>query len=398
MMRTSGQAIFKKGVRQMKRTISTLTIMLGVAVLVATFSSPASAVVTGQCSNCHTMHNSQGGSPMNFDGTTTTPTQTLLRGTCLQCHSDTTTSEWKDSTTGAPIVYNSGGAPTYGWNSNTEGLAAGNFYYCDVVGESVFGHNVSMVNNTAADSDLGTDSPVPPGFVQATKPTAFNNPLQAATDWGPATWDASGQVTCAGTYGCHGNRATAYDDSYKGIKGAHHTDDTTIDGSRVGKSYRFLAGIIGVELNTSGYEWERVADSTHHNGYKGDDSYGNSSTISYLCGECHGNFHAHASLGGTGQVGSGSPWLRHPTDIDLDASTNGIFTTDYTSYSVETPVALETPSTSTSTVDTTSEVICLSCHRAHASPHTDILRFQYSTMDAGGSGTTGCLRCHERQR
>ncbi len=53
----------------MKKTLLTLTILLAVAALIAAFSSPATAAVSGMCSNCHTMHNSQGGSPMAYDGT-----------------------------------------------------------------------------------------------------------------------------------------------------------------------------------------------------------------------------------------------------------------------------------------------------------------------------------------
>ncbi|CAD7777657.1 MAG: hypothetical protein KIIPBIDF_00918 [Candidatus Methanoperedenaceae archaeon GB50] len=35
-------------------------------------------------------------------------------------------------------------------------------------------------------------------------------------------------------------------------------------------------------------------------------------TISGLCAECHGDFH-----GSSDDIGSSSPWLRHPTDIQL---------------------------------------------------------------------------------
>jgi len=37
------------------------------------------AEVSGVCSNCHTMHNSQGGIPMNYNGSDI-PNQRLLRG------------------------------------------------------------------------------------------------------------------------------------------------------------------------------------------------------------------------------------------------------------------------------------------------------------------------------
>jgi predicted CXXCH cytochrome family protein len=371
-----------KEVREMKKKILTLTIMIACIAMVALFCGPAQAVVTGRCDNCHTMHNSQDGGSMNFDGTTTAPTQTLLRSNCVGCHSSDTAGTYMDGTTGAPIVYHAGGA--------TFPLAAGNFQYCDDAAvESAEGHNVSMINATVADSNIGAVPP--PGFAQVVKPTDFT---EVAADWGPATWAsvAAEQVTCAGVYGCHGNRATAKTDSYMGIKGAHHTDDTSIDGTTIGTSYRFLAGIKGVECNTAGNEWEKAATSVSHNGYQGATIDTTTSTISHLCSQCHSTYHTAAG------IGTGSPWLRHPTDVALTASADGIFTTDYTAYNVETPVAEASPSITESLVGTGSIVMCLSCHRAHASPNSDLLRFAYSGMDAGGAGTAGCLRCHKRQR
>ncbi|MEW6600485.1 MAG: cytochrome c3 family protein [Nitrospirota bacterium] len=44
-------------------------------------------------------------------------------------------------------------------------------------------------------------------------------------------------------------------------------------------------------------------------------------------------------------------------------------------------------------------VICLSCHRAHGSAQNDLLRFDYSTMNAGNSTNNGgCETCHVAQR
>ena len=77
------------------------------------------AKVTGSCSNCHTMHNSQNGQPMayDFDGTsftkTSTPKDGLLIYNCLGCHSATDGITWQDSVTRAPIVFNTV-EPTYG--------------------------------------------------------------------------------------------------------------------------------------------------------------------------------------------------------------------------------------------------------------------------------------------
>ena len=100
------------------------------------------AKVTGVCSNCHTMHNSQNGSAVAYDFNETsftktdTPKDCLLIYSCLGCHSATTAATWQDAITKAPIVFNTS-APTYGVN----GLAGGNFYYVSGTVDDT-GHNV----------------------------------------------------------------------------------------------------------------------------------------------------------------------------------------------------------------------------------------------------------------
>jgi hypothetical protein len=52
----------------------------------------------------------------------------------------------------------------------------------------------------------------------------------------------------------------------------------------VGKSYRFLYGVKGTEHK----DWEYKASLSDHNGYRGNTSFENTDSISYLCGGCHG--------------------------------------------------------------------------------------------------------------
>ncbi|NOZ25552.1 MAG: hypothetical protein GXO94_05625, partial [Nitrospirae bacterium] len=63
--------------------------------------SYADAKVSGVCSNCHTMHNSQGGAPMTYDSSST-PNGKLLRGSCVGCHAQNTSSNIVNS---IPQVY-----------------------------------------------------------------------------------------------------------------------------------------------------------------------------------------------------------------------------------------------------------------------------------------------------
>jgi predicted CXXCH cytochrome family protein len=173
------------------------------------------AMVTGECSNCHTMHNSQNGSAVAKDDSgsvTNTPHDALLIYSCLGCHTATSNTTWKDPATKAPIVFNTVGT-NYGYNN--EGLSAGNFY--NVVSADNTGHNVLSGND---DGTLGNKVPSG-GSVSITK------------------------INCAGTEGCHGNRTVT--SQITDLNGAHHTIDTTIDGTTVGKSYRFLKGITGIE-------------------------------------------------------------------------------------------------------------------------------------------------------
>ncbi len=359
----------------------------------------ASASAQGPCSDCHTMHNSQNGVPMTFNGSAT-PNDTLLRGNCLECHTGT-----NDGTNTRPYVYSGGTAPTYGLTGNT--LAGGNFYWCvngGGGGDPVAiggGHNVDMLGVSA-----GTLTS-PPGDSDA---TSWATRVAAQTDMG-----SGGYLTCAGTAGCHGDRTKT--DNFSAVHGAHHTDDSGgITGATVGLSYRFLLGVTGTEEDdapgASSHRWEYQPDSTHHNEYKGADrsadSVVDSSTISSLCAQCHGAFHNSAGTytGVQGIQGSGatmgSPWIRHPTDYDMNHKGGTTEYAAYTTYDPMVPVGHSTLNGTTS--DSTAYgdaggaiVMCISCHRVHGSPYADLLRWDYSTIVVGTTGSaagTGCFKCH----
>ena len=60
--------------------------------------------VTGECVNCHTMHNSQNGADLQA-----TPQPTLLTDTCVGCHSSATGDTIATlGNTNIPIVWNTG--------------------------------------------------------------------------------------------------------------------------------------------------------------------------------------------------------------------------------------------------------------------------------------------------
>ena len=365
-----------------------MVVCLAAAVLTLFCAGNALAKAKGECVNCHTMHNSQNGAAMVDGGGG--PVEALLAyQSCLACHtgSNEGLSSGVMNDTGIPYVLDEDlpistttevAANAPGTNNS---LAGGNFYWVNA-GDDAAGHNVYPLPEDV------TLAKIPPGWDATNFDT--NGSVTAA-----GTWDE--QLTCAGTYGCHGTRDEL--SAFGAVRGAHHGDDAIIDGTSVVKSYRFLMGIEGKE----DLDWEFTKTSTDHNQYKG--AVGtDAATISYLCAECHGAF--HTPLAANGDNGS-APWLRHPTDFDMNGGTIG--TDEYLSYNVDRTYSVEAPvaSTDVSVVisDTTGAnkaiVTCISCHRAHGSPYPDLLRWAYNTgttedeMIAGnGAGNVGCFICH----
>ncbi len=359
------------------------------------FDNTLQAKITGPCSNCHTMHNSQNGNPMTFNNSTT-PNNSLTRGNCITCHTGT-----NPNTAHIPMVFSTS-APSYtfGAASGRTTLAGGNFYWVTL--DDTKGHNVKGI--AGVDSNLGT---VPPGY----------NSNYALSAGRPATWNPTYQLSCAGTYGCHGDPSKL--DDFASIAGAHHKDidcnGTNCDGSTVYASYRFLLGVKGAEdmpsTTGSSFGWELNPDTTHHNGYYAvddpTDANGdyNKGSINWFCAECHGNF--HGSNTGTGA----SPWLRHPTDYDM----NNVATKEYGNYPnislfngkegvtavhdyfADVPVGNTQGFILSQVFQAPGDaiVLCLSCHRAHGSPYPDLLRWDYSTCTAANQNANcGCFACH----
>jgi len=357
-------------------------------------ASMAMAKVNGACVNCHTMHSSQSPEPTvwtekGWDATSAAQ-GALVVGGCVSCHTAPSGTQNMGSND-IPYV-DQITAPNYG-ATGTEGdtLAGGTFYHVYNGGTDAKGHNVAGITGISADGDL----PIPPGFDDAHSDSQTNTVAGGA-------WTSGAQVTCAGTYGCHGTHDVT--DQFAAVRYAHHADDTTIDGTTVGKSYRMLIGIKGIECNTDTHRWEYQPTVSVHNQYYGIDGNTvgtNKQTISYLCAECHGVF--HATTNGV------SPWVRHPTDFDL-GSAEGPEYKYYNgntaggagaAYSVVAPVASDLTGGVLSTVDPSSAagtaiVTCISCHRAHGTKWDDLLRWDYDTMIAGQGTTpnTGCFICH----
>ncbi len=330
--------------------------------------------ITGDCSNCHTMHNSQNGVAVDASG----PYESLARGDCLGCHgSGSVNINGLDPVTGAPQVMHDGAG-------SAPDLAGGNFAY--ILGTKGSGASDAKGHNTV---ELGNPEST------LVEPPGHHSPSGIGVN-----------VTCSGAKGCHGERAAGV-----AMKGAHHRNLSgqlnTADEAY--NSYRFLMGVKGFE-NDGARKWQNF-DADNHNEYFGavtPMTYGagncnichtargvqpTNNTISGYCGTCHREFHVIEGIGGN----TSAPFKRHPTDVLLPNSG------EYSSYngagnpySVEAPVArTAVPGSIGNTVTPGTDVVmCLSCHKAHATDYPDMLRWDYSTMISGGGGSGGCFTCH----
>jgi hypothetical protein len=357
--------------------------------------SPAAARMSGPCDNCHTMHNSQNAQAMATVGgeSGSSPNLFLTRGSCVGCHAMGTANKIEMlGTTAVPQVLHIDGSGD---------LAGGNFAY--LLGNKGSGASDGKGHNVV--DFMNTDEALygPPGGI-----------VQSFHDTGMTVND--GNLTCAGTNGCHGYRFSSYP-TVTGIAtlaGAHHNnvEGKCDEATTPANSYRFLTGVKGFENQTD--KWQNVSAASH-NEYFGRStpvqlgcSSGATSchnvgvsppdhTMSQFCATCHGNFHTLATSSSDG-IGSTftSPFIRHPTDVALPASGEYAF---YTSYNIDAPVArVVVPDGPRADVAPGTDVVmCLSCHAAHATDFPDMLKWDYDTMkahDPSSPGDSGCFVCH----
>ncbi|MEA1922101.1 MAG: cytochrome c3 family protein [Pseudomonadota bacterium] len=371
-----------------------------VLILLIFLPTPVRARVSGSCSNCHTMHNSQNGLAMNFEDDETQPNQHLLRTSgCIGCHAQGGMSN---------VVDFSGCSVPQVMHINSTDLAAGNFAYIN--GTKGSGASPSKGHNVI---DLCPQDPVhnyPPGGPYKNSGAGIRHP-----DTMPE------RLTCAGAYGCHGS--SHIEDPIGSMLGAHHADTTKTaggldkpTGDTVGNSFRFLVGVSGLEVA----DWQN-RDSAHHNEYNKDNfqlpGFPNQSSCdwchttagpgrpgtgdvlepdsgtAYLCMRCHPGMHSW--------IEKNAAWYRHPSNVAIPDESEYAH---YTVYNVDAPVSRNVIPDTPSAVVTpwrsaqgagNDYVTCISCHKAHATDYPDLLRWDYAGIEAGGgSSDEGCFICH----
>jgi len=340
------------------------------------------AAITGECSNCHTMHNSEQGNPVaykiNASGgvdTSDVPLDHLLKTDCLGCHSSggaETIVDMVDVRTPIVLNFTEPSYPPDGSALST--LAGGNFHWM-IAGGDAYGHNVSGISGV----DLRFSPSVAPGS----------------------------KIRSAECANCHGTLAT----SQGGCRGCHvpfhhaNTTDAVIAGEEQGW-YRFLGsvmqrndqegpppeGVVGIEDP----DWEQNPLANQHNTYQGAPgpyvNYLESGAIDQKCIGCHDQFHNETVVNST--------WIRHPVDVAIPD--NGEFT-GLINYNPLVPVARQNVSladTNFSNVNRGSDVVaCVSCHRPHGSPYPAMLRWAYRDWPGDDPYTqqpayNGCAVCH----
>lgn len=356
-----------------------------IVILFFIVSGSLRAEILGNCSDCHTMHNSQGNEAMVtyvYGSEDKEPKEFLLIGTCLGCHAQGSSNRIEtigDNDT--PQVYHADAVGD---------LAGGNFgYILGIKGSGAAdnkGHNVAELGNYEGD---------------LTGPPGHHDPDNIGTN-----------LTCAGTIGCHGKRASS--SPIVDIKGAHHKN---ISGeisapTDIYNSYRFLYKVKGFE-NDGTYKWQNK-DKDNHNEYFGatapmtyagcgschdtDGKRPQNNTISGFCSTCHGALHFVGWIDGDPGIGSNtsSPFLRHPTDVILPSMGEfGDYNGIGNSYSILAPVARTTVFSSVSNVVNPGAdvIMCLSCHVAHASNYPKMLRWDIKSSSLA-TAVSGCNVCH----
>jgi len=337
--------------------------MLVLLVLLLSAAQSVCAAVTGDCVNCHTMHNSQDGSAVVTGG----PSENLTNFDCIGCHSSSGSATINTvGTSRVPIVYNH--------TAPSSPLAGGNFYWVVENGDN-YGHNVFGI--VGQDQSLSVAPGAEPGIEYQSDCSVCHAALEKGCK--SCHWP---RHHAAGDGGIADQSDGWYRFLGSAMDAAVNPDD--VDGA---------PGVIGVE----NADWEQTPSSTAHNVYKGtatvygdgESYYPKDNSIGSFCGGCHEKFHNSAV------AGPSLAWIRHPSDVVLPNS--GEYA-DYTTYNPLVPVAKQTLDGSVSSTVTPDDdvVTCLSCHRAHGSPYPDMLRWDYQNdcVSGGDSATCGCLVCH----
>jgi hypothetical protein len=264
------------------------------------------------CNGCHTMHNSEHGvlvDPDSPNGNTNLLIDETPSDVCLSCHSVSGSRGVFADDPLAPNTLNGGGDFVF----LTEDFLQNNRGHI-LTGDNA-GHNIN-----APSKGVGTD------LTLLVAPGDLTSPFPSAS------------LGCSSCHNPHGNQ-----------------------------NFRLLYGVGQIQKNLFTFEYPAPIAEKKGSGAEANDNHtAYKSGMSAWCGNCHGEFHANntklihksgMAMGGTADV-----YNRY------NGTTNPTSAVQATSYLAAVPFEdpANTP-TSTTGPSGTSQVMCLSCHRAHAS-------------------------------
>jgi predicted CXXCH cytochrome family protein len=304
-----------------------LMLALGICFVLGGTSFAFHDAGVADCAGCHTMHNSEDGALVDADSPNGNPW--LLKDAtpsdvCLSCHSVSTSRGVFGADVLTPNALNGAGDFVFLLEDNLNDGHGGASN--PILGDAA-GHNiVAPSKGVAADATLGV---------------------------GPGGTFPSSALGCSSCHDPHGNT------NYRLLYGAGRTVQDGL--------FTFANAAPTVDgMDTRTYDESNL----NHNGYQGG--------MSAWCGNCHGDFHANntklihksgMALGGT--VATIYNLYNGTNDI-----TGGLAATAYLA-AVPFEDAANTAA-STAGPSASSQVMCLSCHRAHASSAPNAGRWDFS--------------------
>jgi hypothetical protein len=302
-------------------------------------------IVSGQCYNCHTMHQTDRNG--NTPASRISNGQLLIGNGCAGCHAavgatNDDTGKFAFATYSAPQVHDS-----------TQPNLAGFF---SPTGSEVQ-HNMGFASNPAI-----------PGY------------SAESVNGGTAPGGTLALTACTS---CHG------------VSGGHHG---------AGASYRLLFPLTGTDQSADPDYGNMPGAAVNVPDTSG--TIYDSEAMNGVCSGCHPDFHGSANQGlmdrTNALTANNTAWIRHPTDISLsDMQSFPMSAYNYTTNYNNSGDTNILPLGLTDTVVTADTIMCITCHYSHGGPYNDLLRFAYNNGTTGDNvaddnvSSVGCESCHD---
>lgn len=393
------------------------------------------------CTDCHTLHNSEDGAAISVAGGAfygTGPNRELLKrgdwtDMCLSCHKQ---GQNTSATAALPGVENSGWvAPIVmtvdGVDPSNIAMPAGDFYYSNA--DPKKGHNPAYTKGSMS---------TPTSFFMASDTVLGSTP--------PGGTITDGEWSCHSCHGMHSRFSGSYT-AWRQIKRKVNNIVTTgnetpsfgveTSGGGAGAT---AAGYEPIKSNSRGdivgTSYLNVRPDT--NPLEGADLFADESDtnknvyrggFSSFCSACHGDFHGTLTTeGGTDNTQTAGVWMKHPTNLEMGpvsgsrkyglTTYNAVITNvkgtnpNPSGYDWKYPLVQPdsnfdvTSSVTGGTLHNSDRIMCLTCHKAHASKFENSTRWDtnqhsfiadgatdaWGEISDGDNPAYGCGKCHQK--